>query len=67
MHLFSRETRQDCFIVRPPAHCNRSEHSGNLNCFPERERQMGGGGGGGGETDRQTDRQREEKKLFLGF
>ena len=26
-----RETRQDYFIVRPPAHYNRSEHSGNSN------------------------------------
>ena len=25
------ETRQDYFIVRPPAHYNRSEHSGNSN------------------------------------
>ena len=23
--------REDYFIVRPPAHYNRSEHSGNLN------------------------------------
>ena len=26
-----RERRQDYFIVRPPAHYNRSEHSGNSN------------------------------------
>ena len=25
------KTRQDYFIVRPPAHYNRSEHSGNSN------------------------------------
>ena len=25
------KTRQDSFIVRPPAHYNRSEHSGNSN------------------------------------